>query len=56
MNLGEPVAVEDGSIKSLLLVNVGEVFHSNCVDVFICPPSLIITYKPEKKKSYNHLT
>lgn len=44
--LGEPVAVEDRPVESLLLINVGEVFESNHVDVFICPPSLFITNQP----------
>lgn len=47
--LREPVAVEDRPIESLLFVNVGKVFESNHVDVFICPPSLFITYQPGKK-------
>lgn len=45
--LGQPVAVEDRSVESLLLIDVGEVFKSNHVDVFICPPSLFIPNQPE---------
>lgn len=47
MYLGEPVTVENRPVESLLLINVGEVFESDHVNVFICPPSLFITYKPE---------
>lgn len=49
-DLGEPVAVEDGPVESLVLVDVGEVFQCNHVDVFICPPSLIVTNQPGKKQ------
>lgn len=47
-HLGEPVAVEDGSVESLLLIDVGEVFESNHVNVLIGPPPLLITHKPEQ--------
>lgn len=53
--LGEPVAVEDRPVESFLLINVGEVFESNHVDVFICPPSLFITYQPGKRVKTNHI-
>lgn len=47
--LGEPVAVEDRPVESLLFFNVGEVFESNHVNVIICPPSLFIINQPEEK-------
>lgn len=53
--LGKPVAVEDRPIESLLLINVGEVFESNHVDVFICPPSLFITNQPGERFQMNHI-
>lgn len=49
MHLGEPVAVEDRLVHSLLLINVREMFESNDVDVLICPPPFIITYEPKKQ-------
>lgn len=49
MHLGEPVAVEDRPVHSLLLIDVREMFESNDVDVFICPPPFIITYEPKKQ-------
>lgn len=51
--LRQPVAVEDRPIESLILVNIGEMFQSNHVDVFICPSSLLITHQPEKKVEEN---
>lgn len=53
--LGEPVAVEDGPVESLIFINVGEVFESNYVDVFICPPSFFITNQPEKQFKINYI-
>lgn len=53
--LGEPVAVEDGPVESLIFINVGEVFESNYVDVFICPPSLFITNQPGKQFKINYI-
>ena len=56
--LGEPVAVEDRPVESLLLVDVREVFESNHVNVFICPSSFFITNQPGKKRArpatFNH--
>lgn len=48
--LGQPVAVEDRPVESLILVNVGEVFQSDHVNVFVRPSSLLITDQPEKVK------
>lgn len=55
-DLGEPVAVEDRPVESFVLVDVGEVFESNHVDVFICPPSLFITNQSEKFMMNNIIT
>lgn len=42
--LGEPVAVQDRPVEGFILINVGEMFESDHVNVFVCPPSLLITY------------
>ena len=54
--LGEPIAVEDRPVESLLLINVGEVFESNHVDVFICPSSLFIINEPGKRLTMSQLS
>lgn len=51
--LGEPVAVENRPVETLLLIDVREVFESNHVNVFICPSSFFITNQPGKKRKTN---
>lgn len=53
--LGEPVAVKNRPVEGLVLINVGEVFESDHVNVFICPPSLFITNQPGKRLKTNNL-
>lgn len=55
--LGEPVAVENRPVETLLLINVGKVFESNHVNVFICPSSLFVINQPGKRwKTSNIIT
>ena len=52
MYLRQPVAVEDGSIEALLLVDVGEVFEGHHVNVLISPPPLLILHQSGRHKTF----
>lgn len=44
--LGQPLAEQDGSGQSGLMVNVGEVFHGHHVHVLVSPVTLLILNQP----------
>ena len=56
MYLGEPVAVEDGSVEALLLVDVGEVLERHHVDVLVGPSPLLILHQSGRHNVLNGTT